>query len=84
MALNIKHPEADRLARELARRQGKSITEVVVHALTAELAREKKRVRTPGLAERVAAIARRYAVLPEQDSRTDDEILGYDEHGIPR
>jgi len=83
VALNIKHPEADRLARELARRQGKTITEVVIHSLASELAREKKRLRTPGLAERVAAIARRYAALPARDTRTDDEILGYDEHGIP-
>ena len=39
MALSIKNPEADRLARELARRQDRSITDAVVAALKAELAR---------------------------------------------
>jgi antitoxin VapB len=29
------------------------------------------------------AIRRRVARLPELDSRSDEEIIGYDEHGIP-
>ena len=83
MALSIKHPDADRLARELARRQGRSITEVVVAALAAELEREKRRVRSPGMVEDVIKIAARYSALPDLDTRGDDEILGYDERGIP-
>lgn len=83
MALNIKHPEADRLARDLARRRRQSITEAVVTALRAELARESQRVRAPGMAADLLAIGARYAALPTQDERSDDEILGYDEHGIP-
>jgi antitoxin VapB len=78
MALNIKSTEADRLARELARRRKKSITTVVVEALRSELAREKGRARPPGLADRLMAIGARYAKLPDMDRRTDDEILGYD------
>lgn len=84
MALSIKHPDADRLARELARRQGKSLTDAVIHALEAELAREKKRVRPAGTADRLLEIGRRFARLPALDTRSDDEILGYDEHGVPR
>jgi antitoxin VapB len=84
MALSIKHPDADRLARELARRQGRSITDAVIAALQAELAREKQRVRAPGTADRLMEIAVRYAALPKRDKRSDDEILGYDEHGLPR
>lgn len=83
MALNIKHPEADRLARELARRRGLSLTEAVVCALRAEVARETQRVRAPGMAEELLAIGARYAALPTYDERSDDQILGYDEHGIP-
>ncbi len=82
MALSIKHPEADRLARELARRRGCSITEAVMGALEAELARERKRIRSPGTAGRLLAIGRRYAALPDLDTRSDDEILGYDEYGL--
>jgi antitoxin VapB len=79
MALNIKSDEADRLARELARRRGRPITTVVIEALRAELARERHKARPPGLTERVAAIAAVYAELPDLDRRSDDEILGYDE-----
>lgn len=84
MALSIKHSEADRLARELARRQGRSITEAVIGALEDALEREKRRVRAPGLADRLLAIGRRYAALPDRDGRSDDEILGYDDRGMPR
>lgn len=83
MALSIKHPEADRLARELARRQGCSITQVVINALQAELEREKKRVRSPDFVETLLGIGRHYSALPDKDTRSADEILGYDEHGIP-
>ena len=79
MPLNIKNTEADRLARELARRRNKPITTVVVEALRSELAREKGRARPAGLADRLMTIGARYAQLPELDRRTDDEILGYDD-----
>lgn len=84
MALSIKHPDADRLARELARRQGKSLTDAIIDALKAELARERQRVRPAGTAERLLEIGRRLSRLPTIDSRPDDAILGYDEHGVPR
>jgi antitoxin VapB len=32
----------------------------------------------------IEAISRKIAALPVLDSRTPDEILGYDEFGIPR
>ena len=40
MALSIKDPEADRLARELATRTGETLTQAVVVALRERLARE--------------------------------------------
>ena len=79
MALNIKSDEADRLARELARRRKQPITTVILEALRSELAREKKRSRPPGMADRLMAIGARYADLPDLDRRSDDEILGYDD-----
>lgn len=83
MPLNIKHPDADRLARELARRRKRSITDVVLEALEAALAKERQAVRSPGLAEELLGIGERYAALPNLNSRSDDEILGYDDHGLP-
>lgn len=77
MVLNIKSAEADRLARELARRRGLPITAVVVEALRSELARDKVRVRVPGMADWLMAIGGRYAALGDIDTRSEDEILGY-------
>jgi antitoxin VapB len=84
MALNIKDPEADRLARELAKRRGETITQAVIAALREQLGREKARKRPRGMAEQLMEIGRRYSSLPVLDDRSDDEILGYDENGLPR
>jgi antitoxin VapB len=84
MALSIKHPEADKLARELARRTGESLTEAVVTALRERLRREEGRVRSRDLVKDLEAIARRCSRLPVLDGRTPDEILGYDRNGVPR
>lgn len=83
MALSIKDPEADRLARELAARTGETLTEAVVVALRERLARETGRTRSIPLRDELAAIRRRCAALPVLDTRAADEILGYDERGLP-
>jgi antitoxin VapB len=83
MALSIKDPEADRLARELAARTGETLTEAVVVALRERLAREAGRVRSVPLREELAAIRRRCAALPVVDDRSADAILGYDGRGLP-
>lgn len=83
MALSIKDPEADRLARELAARTGESLTEAVVVALRERLARQTGRTRATPLREELAEIRRRCASLPVLDARSADEILGYDERGLP-
>ena len=84
MALNIKDPEADRLARELARRRGETITQAVIPALREQIGREKARRRAPGMAAQLLEIGHRYSSLPVLDNRSDDDILGYDENGLPR
>ena len=47
MALHIRDPEADQLARELAARTGQPITRVVVEALRDKLKREQARTTFP-------------------------------------
>lgn len=84
MALSIKHPEADRLARELARSTGESLTEAVMKALRERLVREHRKTVAPRLREEIRAIRERCARLPVLDSRSADEIVGYDENGLPR
>lgn len=84
MALSIKDERADRLARELARRTGESLTEAVTRALEERLQRVAPRKRRRSLAADLNAIAKRIAALPVLDNRSPEEILGYDEHGLPR
>ncbi|MGH6661523.1 MAG: type II toxin-antitoxin system VapB family antitoxin [Rhodospirillales bacterium] len=83
MALSIKDPEADRLARTLAKETGETITDAVKAALRERLARARGRHRGRRLADELDEIARRCAALPVLDTRPADEILGYDERGLP-
>jgi antitoxin VapB len=83
MALSIKDPEADRLAREVARLTGESLTAAVKSALSERLDRERRKRRDPrALAERLDEIGKHCASLPDYDPRTADEIVGYDESGM--
>jgi antitoxin VapB len=84
MALSIKHPEADRLARELAQTTGESLTEAIIIALRERLLRQRGRHRGPRLRDEIRAIRQRCAALPVRDRRSPDEILGYDDAGLPR
>jgi antitoxin VapB len=83
MAINIKDPETDRLARALADATGESLTTAIRRALQERLDREERRSR-PGIAAEVRRIQERLARLPVLDPRSADEILGYDDHGLPR
>ena len=83
MALSLKDPETDRLAREVAELTGESLTEAVRTALAGRLERERrKRGQAKGLVERLNKIALHCASLPDYDTRTSDEIVGYDDEGM--
>lgn len=86
MVLMIKNPDADRAVRQLARRTGETIAEAVRIAAEERLARLPETPRK-GRLDR-AKLAR---VLAEIDSYptinrhlSDDELIGYDAHGLPR
>ncbi len=82
--MSIKHPEADRLARELAATTGESLTEAVVNALRERLMRQRGKPRPSNVRDELRAIRERCARYPVLDSRSAEQILGYDEHGLPR
>lgn len=84
MALSIKDPESDRLARELAQATGETITEAIRTAIRERLQRVRARMDGPALADALNEIADHCAALPVRDDRPADEILDYDEHGLPR
>jgi antitoxin VapB len=79
MALSIKSDRADQLARELAALTGESITDTVITSLERRLAEERRRRRRRSVDD----LVERFRELPVLDPRSADEILGYDENGLP-
>jgi antitoxin VapB len=84
MALNIKNPKTEKLARELAKSTGEGITTAVTRALDERL--ERVRVKHgASLANHLLRIATDCAAHLKGASRSADhgELL-YDEKGLPR
>ena len=82
MSINIKDPETDRLARDLAAKTGESLTSAIKQAIQERLKRESVRS-TISLADEIMEISRRASRLPRKSSLSADEILGYNDRGIP-
>ena len=83
MGISIKNDETERLARLLAEETGESMTRAITKALAERLARIERRRTTPEKLALARAILRRVDAMPVLDRRPADEILGYDEHGLP-
>jgi len=86
MSILIRNPQTEKKIRQLAKRQGVTLTDAVDRAIDKELAqlappRKKGRVDRKRLAELLAY----FDSLPKiNEHLTDDEIIGYDEHGLPK
>jgi antitoxin VapB len=83
MPISIKNPETEELARQLAKETGETITEVIKKSLQDRLQRVRGRRHVRGLPEQVADILQRMDGLPTLDGRAEEEILGYDQDGLP-
>ena len=84
MALSIKNPETEQLARQVAQATGESITEAIQKSLQERMERLHRQRRRHGVRDGIEEILRRVDALPVLDDRSPNEIIGYDEHGIPR
>lgn len=84
MALNIRNKETEKLAAAVAKLAGETKTEAVTRALRDRLARLRRERTQRRLADDLDEIALQCAQLPVRDARTADEILGYDDQGLPR
>lgn len=84
MALNIRNGETERLAEALAKLTGETKTQAVLQALRDRLSRLRRERSKRRLADDLDEIARHCARLPILDTRTPDEILGYDGRGLAR
>ena len=84
MPLSIRNPRAEQLAREVAAESGESMTQAVIHALEEQLQRIRGRRVATDLFYEIMAVSSRCRALPDQDVRSAEEILGYDNNGVPR
>lgn len=83
MAMSIKSLEVERLAREIAAKTGDSLTGTIQKALEERLASLSQQRKSQILLSQIEEILQRVDRLPILDSRTANEILGYDENGLP-
>lgn len=83
MALSIKDDETDRLVRTLAAETGESLTDAVATAVRERLERVQGSRQAPDLVVELELIAQRCAALPVLDRRSAEDIIGYDEAGLP-
>lgn len=83
MVLSIKDPEADQLARRLAVLTGESLTDAVKTALRDRVEREQRRRGKHIDRAKIDAIVAGIAALPVVDARSPDELIGYDDVGLP-
>jgi antitoxin VapB len=78
--LYIKNPTAHRLAEQLSEQMGVTLTDAVIYALENQI----RKTRPPLNRQNLDAVCAKIGALPVLDSRAPEEILGYDEFGIPR
>jgi antitoxin VapB len=83
MSLNIKNPETYKLARQLARETGESLTTAVTQALRERLESVRRRRKTKATLAAIRAISARIAALDKGPHIDHAEML-YDEHGLPK
>jgi len=82
VSLNIKDPEAHRLAQAISRATGESMTRVVTEALRERYARIEHHKGKASVQE-LLAIADRAAAHAKRPYVDHDELL-YDENGLPK
>lgn len=82
VALNIKDVETDRLARELAAATGESITVAARRAFEERLQRVRARATVHPAQHQLDELVRRGRVRGVKDTRTAENILGYDQDGL--
>ena len=82
MALSLKNSELEKLVRRRAKRRGETLTEAILSALE-ESERNAAQAAKKVSAEEILRLAEVVRTLPVLSTRSEEEILGYDERGIP-
>ena len=83
MALNIRNVKTEKLAATVSEITGETKTEAVTIALQERLMRLQRQNKSRRLGDELNEIALHCAALPVYDERSAEEIIGYDERGLP-
>ncbi|MGB6131467.1 MAG: type II toxin-antitoxin system VapB family antitoxin [Acidobacteriaceae bacterium] len=83
MALSIRNARTEKLAREVSRATGETLTEAIGKSLEERLERLRRTRRDRNLRRDLDEILTRVHALPILDNRSEEEILGYDDNGLP-
>lgn len=83
MPIGIKNEQTELLARKLAELTGETLTDAIRTAVIERYDRLRRARSGRSLADELNEIALRCAKLPVLSKLSDDEILGYDEFGVP-
>ncbi|MEO6802069.1 MAG: type II toxin-antitoxin system VapB family antitoxin [Granulicella sp.] len=83
MALHINNPETERNVRALAAATGETIADAINQAVKSRLQVVRPHEEDPTMMQDALAILEGLKRLPVLDPRSADEILGYDENGLP-
>jgi antitoxin VapB len=83
MPISIKNSETELLARKLAELTGETLTEAIRRAVAEKYERLRQARGRRSLGSDLTEIAMRCARRPIISDLSADEILGYDESGVP-
>ena len=81
MPISIRNPKTEALAREVAGETGESLTDAITVALEERLVRVRGSRLATDLGAEIMEISARCSALPTTDTRSDNQILGYESSG---
>ena len=86
MGILIRNAKTEAKIRRLAKRTRQTLTAAIDRAVDAELAALAPPPRKKGCIDRkkLAELLKYFDSLPVDDPRPHEEIIGYDEHGVPK
>jgi antitoxin VapB len=84
MAINIKNREVEELLGELRQETGQGTTEIVLQLVRQEVARRHRLREIADRRRKAEALVARYRARLPKSPLAAEEIVGYDEHGLPR
>lgn len=83
VSINLKNREAEALLAELKAATGKGTSQIVLELLRKEAARQRRQAQVGARRKQIRKLAERYSARLPPDIATPDEIIGYDENGLP-